>query len=82
MKCRWHTYGWGTWHTTLDSDVSGVYIALDKLHKDFSVVRVVPLPGENERIAGYPDLKTAKAAAKKYFIEHLALASDNLSGIT
>jgi hypothetical protein len=76
MKCRWVTYGWGAWYTTLDSDVTGLYINLDK--GGFAVMRVRPMPAENELIATYPDLNTAKTAARKYFFEHLELWERNL----
>lgn len=75
LKCRWHDIGGGSWHTTVDSDVAGVYIQLDPVHKDFAVMRSHPFPKENERVSGHPDLKSAKAAAKAYYIEHLHAAT-------
>lgn len=33
---------------------------------------VVPMPNQNKRIEGHKDLTGAKAAAKQYYIDHIA----------
>lgn len=73
IKCRWQTFGGGTWHTTLDSDVSGVFIRLDASESTapFALMATQPMPKENVKIGGFPDLPSAKKAAKAYYIEHL-----------
>lgn len=73
VTCKWRNGGGGAWHTTLDSDVSGIYIKLDAsdVQAPFAVMVVKPMPQENEKVGAYADLTAAKKAAKAYYIEHL-----------
>lgn len=81
LKCRWRNSGACSWHTTLDSDVDGVFIQLDLIDgkpgrvvdekMPFAVIQTVPIPMDNKKVGAYPDLASAKKAAKQFYIDNI-----------
>ena len=69
VKCKWRASGNCSWHTTLDSDVSGVYIEVDA--EGYAVYRVMPIPLENVRVFVCDDLASAKRRAKALWVKFL-----------